>query len=184
MLLAAGLGSRFSAGDKLLHPYRGRPLLEWALEPLAMTQFEDRVVVIGPSAAGKLALIERYGLRAIVNPTPQEGMGRSLSLGVLALARDLDGAFICLGDMPALAPSVFNALRERFEACEHAAVIVPCYAGQRGHPVLFGRAHFDALARLTGDQGARAVVAQASAITIDSDVAGILRDVDTVADLT
>jgi molybdenum cofactor cytidylyltransferase len=57
--------------------------------------------------------------------------------------------------------------------------------GQRGHPVGFSAACYAMLAALTGDKGSKAVVAAHadSLARIEVDDAGILRDVDTLADL-
>jgi molybdenum cofactor cytidylyltransferase len=66
-----------------------------------------------------------------------------------------------------------------------ARIVVPEYRGTPGHPVGFGAAHLPALAALTGDRGARAVL-QASAtapVRIDVDDPGVLRDVDRPEDL-
>ncbi len=183
VLLAAGLGSRFVAGDKLLHPYRGRPVLEWALSALTTVSFADRVIVIGPDDDEKRALAHRHAVRAIVNPAPLDGMGPSLALGIAALAPDLDGALVCLGDMPGLSSAVFEAVMQAFAAGSPATIVVPSYHGQRGHPVLFGREHFAALMTLRGDQGAREILKTANVVTLALDDPGIIRDIDTVADL-
>ncbi|MSR13182.1 MAG: nucleotidyltransferase family protein [Gammaproteobacteria bacterium] len=185
VLLAAGLGSRFSAGNKLLHPYRGRPVLAWALDTLTLVPLVDRVVVIGVDDPAKRALVENHPVRIVENPRPADGMGHSLALGIQMLAADLDAAFVCLGDMPDLSVSVFEILAINFARHTKEAIVIPCYAGERGHPVLFGRAHFTTLTRLDGDQGARKVVAGATeVITVAFDDPRILRDIDTVADLT
>jgi molybdenum cofactor cytidylyltransferase len=184
VLLAAGLGSRFAAGDKLLHPLDGRPVLEWALERLAQVRLAQRIVVVGPDPNGRRALAERYAVHVVINPQPQAGMGHSLALGIQALDPSLDAVFVCLGDMPGLDLSIFDALVGAFERGTDETIVIPCHGGQRGHPVLFGRAHFAALAQLRGDQGARSVVARADhVIELKVDAAGVLRDIDTVADL-
>jgi molybdenum cofactor cytidylyltransferase len=183
VVLAAGLGSRFALGNKLLHPYHGKPLLAWALATIAAVPVQDRLVVIGPDETTR-TLIDAHQMRVVVNPSPAAGMGCSLALGIAALLPDLDGVFVCLGDMPALRPAVFEVLAQAFAPLGAEAIVVPRYAGQRGHPVLFGQAHFAALANLRGDQGARDIIARSSVFACDLDEPGVLRDVDTVADLS
>jgi molybdenum cofactor cytidylyltransferase len=64
-------------------------------------------------------------------------------------------------------------------------VAAPFHDGRRGHPVGFGAACFDALATLDGDAGARDVVAAHgdALVRLEVDDPGVLRDVDTAADL-
>jgi len=58
---------------------------------------------------------------------------------------------------------------------------VPTLVGERGNPVLIGRALFGRIAGLTGDQGARKLIEAAGADVIEVPVedAGIARDFDT-----
>jgi molybdenum cofactor cytidylyltransferase len=67
------------------------------------------------------------------------------------------------------------------------AVVLPSYAGQRGHPVGFGTVCRDALLALAGAEGAAGVVrafgAGGGAHVLVLDDPGIVTDIDTVADL-
>jgi molybdenum cofactor cytidylyltransferase len=65
-------------------------------------------------------------------------------------------------------------------ALQQHEVVMPRYQGQQGHPVGFAPSCREALLRLTGDQGARAVVAQHSVCRVDVDDEGCVLDVDTV----
>ena len=185
VVLAAGLSSRFGSRDKLLHPYRGRLLLEWTLRAVAAAGLVDCVAVIGPQETEKAALVAAHGLRAIENPTPEFGMAISLGCGVRGLRGKIDGIFICLGDMPAITSAHLRQLAARFEALANDAILAPTHQQQRGHPVLFGAAHRAALSALEGDHGARALLATAGARLVLHDLqdAAVLRDIDTVADL-
>jgi len=55
--------------------------------------------------------------------------------------------------------------------------------GSGGHPIGFGADFFAGLTALDGDEGARRLIDPAKLIRIETDDAGILRDVDTPADL-
>ncbi len=57
------------------------------------------------------------------------------------------------------------------------------YDGKRGHPVLIGRSHFDEAMRLTGDEGARSLLAAHDVVEVACDGTGDATDVDTPADL-
>jgi CTP:molybdopterin cytidylyltransferase MocA len=60
---------------------------------------------------------------------------------------------------------------------------VATYDGARGHPVLIGRAHWEAAMRLTGDQGARSLLESHPVVEVPCDGTGRPDDVDTREDL-
>jgi molybdenum cofactor cytidylyltransferase len=109
-------------------------------------------------------------------------MGVSLACGVMEAA-DADGWVIALADMPWIAPATIVAVADALKA--GADIAAAAYQGRRAHPVGFARRHFAALSALTGDDGARSVVGahleRLRMIHVDDD--GVVRDVDTVADL-
>jgi molybdenum cofactor cytidylyltransferase len=73
------------------------------------------------------------------------------------------------------------------DALNHYDVVVPHYQGQRGHPVGFRDVCESALLELSGAQGAQPVVRAQAAVDavhdMEIDDAGIVTDIDTVADL-
>lgn len=181
ILLAAGLSTRFGGGDKLLHAWRGRPLLSWVVDTLGAVPLAVRVAVVGPADLTKRGFLEGAGVACVINPLPAEGMGSSIAIGTRALPEDLAGVFVVLGDMPAITRDDFGRLITAFESDPVCRVVAPTYQGERGHPVLFSATCLPALRALRGDQGARALL-QATAAThlVAIEHAGVLRDFDTV----
>ena len=84
-------------------------------------------------------------------------MASSIGAGIAALSPDVEAVVIALADQPLISPSITRRLCERWRA-GRATAVTPRYRDGRGHPVLFGRAAFHALATLEGDTGARAVL--------------------------
>jgi molybdenum cofactor cytidylyltransferase len=66
-----------------------------------------------------------------------------------------------------------------------AALAAPTHRGTRGHPVAIGARYFPELQTLSGDEGAKRLLAAHAAeielIAVDDP--GVLRDVDTQSDL-
>jgi molybdenum cofactor cytidylyltransferase len=62
-------------------------------------------------------------------------------------------------------------------------IVAPKYGGIPAHPVLFARAVFDELSKLSGDRGARAVVDRDPDRVATIELEEIPIDVDTPADL-
>ncbi len=183
LLLAAGRSERFGA-DKLLAALGGRALLSWSADALA-AETDALYLVVPDDARGQRrasALGDRL-LTIIHAPGHDTGMGDSLAAGVRALPRAVDAVVVALGDQPAVSPRVVRLLGDRWRAGGVHAV-VPRYLDGRGHPVLFDRHTFDALAALQGDRGARLVLdslGNALALVVVDQSAP--RDVDTPAAL-
>lgn len=188
MVLAAGRSSRMSGGNKLLEELGGRAIVARAVDALLAAGAEPILVVTGHDAARVERALARRPVRTVRNPRPDDGMGASLTLGVVALERlgpPPDGVLVALGDMPHVAPEDVQALVRAFEQSGPQAIAVPVHAGRRGHPVLFGASHLAALRRLEGDRGARAVLDARAPRVVEVPVhgRGVLVDVDTREEL-
>ena len=181
ILLAAGSGSRFGGG-KLVHPLPdGTPIGVASLRNLRQALGQTLAVLRNGDDALR-QLLETEGTAVRICPDAHLGMARSLVCGIDA-SRDADGWVIALGDMPFVLPQTINAIVERI--VQSGRIAIPAYRGQRGHPVAFGRRYLDELLNLHGDEGARSVIGRHSRDLdiIDCDDRGILRDIDTAADL-
>jgi molybdenum cofactor cytidylyltransferase len=107
------------------------------------------------------------------------GMGHSIAAGVAARP-DAAGWLILPGDMPLVRPETIQAVARPL--AEHPV----CYAqhrGRRGHPVGFAAELYSELVQLSGDEGARRLVARYPAFPVEVDDPGVLVDIDTVDDL-
>jgi len=97
--------------------------------------------------------------------------------------REANGWVVALADMPfvrqATVAAIVGALRDG------AAIAVPRYRGQRGHPVGFSREFREALLALNADIGGRDIIAvNVGRVTwIDVDDPGIVRDIDSPTDV-
>ncbi len=121
------------------------------------------------------------------NPAFAEGMSTSLRTGLRALPPDSDGALILLGDTPEIDSAVLRALMEAFTGGQatRGRVCVPVRHGRRGNPVLWGAAYFAEMTGLSGDVGAKELLARHAerVIEVPVELDGIFADVDTPADL-
>ncbi len=186
ILLAAGSSRRMGARNKLLlvDPSRGESLVRLSARAVLSSGVVDEVVVVTGHDRERVArAVEGLDVRVVHNPEHLEGMGGSLATGARAVSQWSEGAFVALGDMPDVPPSVYTTLAESLGE-GGATIVAPTHAGRRGHPVLFAAEHLLALGTLTGDDGARHVV-RASAgrvCEVAFDEPGVLLDVDTPED--
>ena len=174
ILLAAGQSRRFGDADKLLTLWQGRPLVARSAAMLASIPFRRRILV-GSAAVIGLGL---DGFEAIETDDPTAPQSHSLSLGMeAAVTSSIDAVLIALADMPLIEADHVKAI---FAKATHLSSSVASSDGTVSMPpALFGRTHFKALCELTGDQGARHLLANAQQVLLPAEA---LVDIDTLAD--
>jgi molybdenum cofactor cytidylyltransferase len=189
ILLAAGSGRRFGGG-KLLAPWRGRPLIEASLVAAFAAPVRRVILVTGAElevgeVARECAERNKQSARLSVVHAPDhaEGMGASLRTGAAALDPRCAGAFVFLGDMPAIPHDIGPRLA--LALADGALAAAPTFRGRRGHPALFSAVLIPDLARAFGDEGARRVLQSLRdrLALVETDSPGIFTDIDTPQDL-
>ncbi|WP_047552217.1 nucleotidyltransferase family protein [Methylotenera sp. G11] len=186
ILLAAGFSRRFGSTDKLLHPLEdGRPIALVAAENL-VTAIPLTIAVLRPDNQALAGLLERAGLKIVFCDPQQTGMADSLSYVVRYSSRFDEsgtGFVVALADMPYISQQTIRAVAQELTA--GAGIVAPICKGQRGHPVGFSAKFRSELEQLTGDEGARAILKRHAdqVKLLECGDAGILADIDTLADL-
>jgi len=177
VILAAGGGSRFAGPThKLLADLDGRPLVAFALQNVLDSGLVPLAVVTGAVDLGPLI---PSSFTVLTNPAWEDGQATSLRVAV-RWAEDIgvEALVVGLGDQPSIEPSAWRAVAE----ATATPIAVATYRGRRGHPV---RLHRSVWARLpvTGDAGARSILAQSPELITEVACDGDPADVDTVDDL-
>lgn len=150
VVLAAGNSVRLGLGEaKQLLPYRGRTLLDAALDTVRACPFDQRLVTLGAWSAAVRSRVDLSGFTTVDVPADGTGCGASVSTAVGALDPRADGLVLLLGDQPGVRASSVAAL---LAAAGDGPLGVCRYDDGLGHPFWFGRAVFAALAGLHGDK--------------------------------
>jgi len=204
VVLAAGAGTRMGGVAKaLLEGASKRTFLTSILETAREVGLHEAIVVVGPPYGELVAAHARsLGARVVINEHPERGMASSVALGFGAvIGRPREGAAAAkpadasegpiFGDAdaawlwPVDHPDVdVSTLRSLIAALGDHAAARPVFDGRRGHPPLIARSLFDRLAACAGlDGGARTVLASADTLDVAVDDPGVVRDVDTPADM-
>lgn len=187
IVLAAGQGTRFAAqadgAFKLLAQLDGLPLVRHVVQAAFASRARPVVVVTGHRRDEILDALQGLVFTEARNDAYASGLASSLAVGLIALPVDTAGAIVLLGDMPRVSASLIDASMAAFAKRPDCDAIVPVHDGRRGNPVLLARRLFEAAGKLTGDEGARRLLASADVVEMIVDDAGVTVDVDTPASL-
>lgn len=179
LILAAGEGTRFGPEPKLLADLGGRPVLEHSIRAqTAVAELERVVVVLGAHAEQVLERVELGRAEPLTCPDWAGGQAVSLRCGVEFLVAEAgaERVVVTLGDEPLIgSATVARFARER-------AGTRALWNGRPGHPVVLGAEHLAGIRSLSGDQGARALLADAVELEC-AEMGGAGLDVDTREDL-
>ena len=178
LLLAAGSATRFGS-DKLSHrlPHGVGIAAQSArhLHSVVPTIF----AVVKPGAE-ELARTLSAECQVVVCENAADGMGASLACAARAAGK-ADGYLVALADMPFVRASTIAAVRDALAS--GAPLAAPYFRARRGHPVGISGRFFDDLLACEGDEGAKALFASGEVTKVPVGDPGVLRDIDTPADL-
>jgi molybdenum cofactor cytidylyltransferase len=184
IVLAAGRGSRFGgASHKLAQTFGSSNVLATTIANALGSGLPTVVVTTAalvPTVQAVVAAKDIVLLPPVGSASREPlGMGYSIATGVTARAQAR--AWLVLpGDMPLIRPDTLQAVAR---ALEVHPIAYAQYRGRRGHPVGFGAELYSELSKLSGDEGARRLVARYPAHAVEVDDPGVMFDVDTPGDL-
>jgi molybdenum cofactor cytidylyltransferase len=164
VLMASGFSKRFGEKNKLLVPFRGKPLARHTLDLVCGLHCFSRIFFVAAEEA-VFALAGSLPVTAVRNERPGRGPRESIRLGLEA-ARTGDGSpgGAASGADPAAEYYVFfpcdQPLRDAATVCRivesrrPGRITLPCYRGEPGNPVLFSGVFREELLALgEGEQG-------------------------------
>lgn len=181
IVFAAGASRRFGR-PKLLERFEGEPLVARAARLARQCCGDRSVLVTGHRAADVTRAAGGHCAVVLHNTDYMQGLGSSIALAAAELAGKADALLLLLADQPLVGPAHVAALLGSWSG-DPVEIVATGFGGTRGPPVLMPKATFPALARLTGDVGARAVLADSRfrVTIVDCEAASI--DIDSVAEL-
>lgn len=177
LLLAAGRSTRFGTENKLLTPFRGKPLAVHAADALAAVPLDHRLVVAADASVTEL--FDGFEVLTVNEPdAPQSGSlrvgaRRALELGATRL-------LIALADMPLVDNALMGTVLDR---CTDASPSATTDGTRAMPPACFPGPHIEALTKLSGDRGAASLLADLPPDRLVAAPPGMLADIDTQADL-
>jgi molybdenum cofactor cytidylyltransferase len=181
VVLAAGRSTRMGGPNKLVADLGGKPLVRRVTEEVLSSRARPVIVVTGHQRDRVETALTGLPFIRVHNPSFAGGLSTSLKAGLAALPADVDGAVICLGDMPQVSSEMIDRMIAAFDPDRSALIVVPTFEGKRGNPVLWSRRFFHELGALEGDIGARHLIGQFPDAVVEVPVMGqgAFFDIDT-----
>lgn len=183
LVLAAGCSRRMPA-NKLLASLDGKPMIRHTVEAVCASRADPVIVVTGHQADEVRNRLRDLPIAIVENARFADGLSESLKCGVKSLPPDCAGFLVVLGDMPFVPAAVIDQMIAAFDPAAGRGIVVPVSAGQRGNPVLWTAALRDEFLTLTGDRGAKHLMALHGNLLYELEVAtgAVLTDLDTSDD--
>lgn len=159
LILAAGQSSRMGRPKQLL-PWGSKTVLEQILSVCEASQIGPVYVVLGAYAAQIQETLSLNHSQIIYNQDWSSGMSSSLKAGVGWLMQDphITEVMIVLADQVKLTPQSLTRFHEAYQHSSKSIALSSTMDGS-GPPSIFDRQWFRQLTLLTGDMGAKPLIA-------------------------
>ncbi len=195
LLIAAGYGRRFDPSGRrskleeridgeMVAVRTARSLLAGCDRVIAVLRHESTALADALATAGcEIAWVSGpEGMGTSIGCAARAALGADMAGGAAMPPSQLAALLVQPADMPWLQPTTVRQLAGA-NAPNGEPIVLPVYRGQDGHPVRFDARLAPALASLAGERGARALLQRHPAHRIAVTDAGVVRDLDTPADL-
>lgn len=157
VILAAGAAKRMGQ-QKLYLDFKGKPVLQWALEAALSSELDEVVCVARELKETQQGISLKHDkLRWVFNERAPEGQSTSVIAGLEAISPRSEAALFLVGDQPLIQPELINSLLQLFSK-KRPLIVAPTFQGQTRNPVLFHRELFPELLKLTGDRGGKGLI--------------------------
>ena len=156
ILLAAGASARLGTPKQLLQ-YKGKTLLQHALEIGIATEMHPIIIILGANSELVRQSVEHKNIHPVFNKEWSEGMASSIRCGMEELhtiAPAVEGVIIMVGDQPFVTAKLLTDLVDKHQLTGKP-IIASRYNNNLGTPALFDKTIFTLLRLLKGDSGAK-----------------------------
>jgi molybdenum cofactor cytidylyltransferase len=159
IVLAAGLSERMGKHNKLLLPYKGKPVIARVVENILNAGLEELIVVTGHEEEKLRMALQGMTVLFAPNPRYPTGMTSSIQEGIRKAKGK--GYMICLSDMVWIRADEYALLKDSFEkqlCIDDKCICLPVYKDVKGNPVIFSSWYKPAILKHEAKEGCKEIV--------------------------
>ena len=175
IIMASGYSRRMGR-EKLLLPYKNKPLVQHIIEKVSACDFSSSIIIAKDRQI--LNLAAKNGLKTIENNSAFLGQCQAIKLGIINSPK-AQGYMFFTADQPLIDVETIKLLMNIFEK-NHDSIIVPRFKERKGSPVIFPLKYVNELLKLEGDKGGRKIISKhrEHVIFVDVNDENSLMDID------
>ena len=181
ILLASGFSERFGGRNKLMVPFRNKPLARYTLELAAdasgALKFEGGIFFVCASDEVAALAKDFPAVTVIKNKAPEKDLRESVRLGIMAAEADCEYYIFFHCDEPLLDAATVERI---LDARKPGFIVEPRYRQRPGNPSLFSAAFRDELLSLKEEESPKLIKARYPEAVIQVAVTDplVLEDID------
>lgn len=182
IVLAAGESNRMKE-QKLLLPYKDKPMIRTIVDTIAQSKIHETMVVLGADHEKIQDALTDSSVTFCTNRNYKKGMLSSIQTGLKSLPDHSDACIVFLGDQPMITPEIIDAIIDEYRHTQKG-IVLPVFENRRGHPVLIDRKYRSQIDSIDPKVGLRDLIWKfpddISEVRVEDE--GIIRDIDTRED--
>ena len=180
ILLAAGQSKRLFNQNKLTKNYKGKPLINHAVQSIIKSKIEKLIIVLGfEYLKVKKKINKNKKIKFVINHNYTRGIASSIKCGLKKISNKSDGFIIVQADMPEIGKNILNKLYKEIKT-NKKEIFVPRKNNKIGNPIGFKLSMINQLKKISGNRGAKFIIQKNKSKIkyIRTKSLGIFKDID------
>ena len=180
ILLAAGQSKRLFNQNKLIKNYKGKLLINHAVQSIIKSKIEKLIIVLGfEYLKVKKKINKNKKIKFVINHNYTRGIASSIKCGLKKISNKSDGFIIVQADMPKISKNILNKLYKEIKT-NKKEIFVPRKNNKIGNPIGFKLSMINQLKKISGNRGAKFIIQKNKSKIkyIRTKSLGIFKDID------
>jgi len=180
ILLAAGQSKRLFNQNKLIKNFKGKLLVNYAVQSIIKSKIEKLIIVLGfEYLKVKKKINKNKKIKFVINHNYTRGIASSIKCGLKKISNKSDGFIIVQADMPEIGKNILNKLYKEIKT-NKKEIFVPRKNNKIGNPIGFKLSMINQLKKISGNRGAKFIILKNKSKIkyIRTKSLGIFKDID------
>ena len=180
ILLAAGQSKRLFNQNKLIKNFKGKLLVNYAVQSIIKSKIEKLIIVLGfEYLKVKKKINKNKKIKFVINHNYTRGIASSIKCGLKKISNKSYGFIIVQADMPEISKNILNKLYKEIKT-NKKEIFVPRKNNKIGNPIGFKLSMVNQLKKISGNRGAKFIIKRNKSKIkyIRTKSLGIFKDID------